>query len=90
MTSASMAMPTRRVEMWFGGIVPQSRLTVFFRIILAIPQFIVLLFLGIAAFFVVVIGWFGALFTGELPEWAHTYMAASSVGRSASTPTCSS
>ena len=67
MTNAAMAMPTRRVDMWFAGTAPQGRLTVGFRIILAIPQFIVLYFLFIAVFFVAVIGWFAALFTGRLP-----------------------
>ncbi len=74
MTNASMVMPTRRVEMWFGGTTQQRRATVAFRIILAIPQFIVLWFLFIAGFFVLVIGWFGALFTGRLPEFARTYL----------------
>ncbi len=74
MTNASMVMPTRRVEMWYSGTVPQQRVTVIFRVILAIPQFIVLLFLFIAGFFVLVIGWFAALFTGRLPEWAHSYL----------------
>ena len=49
MTNASLSMPTRRVEVWFSGTAPQRRATVLFRIILAIPQFIVLFFLGIAA-----------------------------------------
>jgi Domain of unknown function (DUF4389) len=75
MTSASMAVPTRRVDMWYAGTTPQRRVTVVFRIILAIPQFIVLFFLGIAAFFVVLIGWFGALFTGRFPEFAHTFIS---------------
>lgn len=74
MTSASMVMPTRRVEMWFGGTKPQRRVTVIFRLILAIPQFIVLFFLGIAAFFVLIVGWFGALFTGRLPEFAYSFL----------------
>src|ERR1700734_2613095 len=74
MTSASMAVPTRRVDMWYAGTAAQSRVTVIFRIILAIPQFIVLFFLGIAAFVVAVIGWFAALVTGELPEFAHTFL----------------
>ena len=55
-------------EMTFGQSVPQRRLTVFFRPILAIPQYIVLYFLGIAAAVVVVLGWFAALFTGRLPD----------------------
>ena len=75
MTSASMAVPTRRVDMWYAGTAPQSRVTVIFRVILAIPQFIVLFFLGIAAFVVTVIGWFAALVTGELPEFAHTFLS---------------
>ena len=75
MTNASLSMPTRRVEVWFSGTAPQRRATVLFRIILAIPQFFVLFFLGIAAFFVAVIGWFAALFTGRLPEFAHSYLS---------------
>ena len=46
-----------------------------FRIILAIPQLIVLYFLFIALFFVVVIGWFAALFMGRLPDWAHSFIS---------------
>ena len=75
MTDAAMATPTRRVDMWYAGTAPQRRLTVAFRIILAIPQFIVLYFLYIAAFFVLVIGWFGALFMGRLPEWAYSFIS---------------
>jgi len=75
MTDAGMAMPTRRVDMWYAGTAPQRRLTVAFRIILVIPQFIVLYFLGIATLFVVVIGWFAALFMGRFPEWAHSFIS---------------
>jgi hypothetical protein len=75
MTDAGMAMPTRHIDMWYAGTAPQRRLTVAFRIILAIPQFIVLYFLGIATLFVVVIGWFAALFMGRLPEWAHSFIS---------------
>jgi hypothetical protein len=53
----------------------QRRLTVFFRLLLLIPQYIVLYVLGIAAFVVAVIGWFAALVTGRLPDWAFTYLA---------------
>ena len=75
MTNPSMAMPSRRVELEFAATADQNRVTVLFRIILAIPQIIILYFLFIAAFFVVVIGWFGALFTGQLPRWAYTYLS---------------
>jgi hypothetical protein len=53
----------------------QRRLTVFFRLLLLIPQYIVLFFLGIAAFFVAIFGWFAALFTGRLPEWPAIYLS---------------
>ena len=57
-----------RVEVRFGTTQPQRRWTVLIRIILAIPQFIVLFFVGIGAFVVAVLGWFAALLTGRLPE----------------------
>jgi Domain of unknown function (DUF4389) len=74
MTDAAMVAPSRRVEMWFAGVAAQNRLTVAFRIILAIPQFIVLYILFIGAVVVAVIGWFAALFMGRLPEWAHNFL----------------
>ncbi|WP_033822971.1 DUF4389 domain-containing protein, partial [Kitasatospora sp. MBT63] len=54
---------------------PQSRITVFLRALLAIPQLIVVWLLSIAAFVVVVIGWFGALALGRLPDFAASYLA---------------
>ena len=58
----------------FAGPAPQSRLTVLVRIILAIPQLFVLWLLAIAAMVVVIIGWFGALFTGRLPVFAADFL----------------
>jgi len=42
--------------------------------ILAIPHYIVLFFLGIAAFFVVVYAWFAILFTGRYPRGAFDFV----------------
>lgn len=53
---------------------PQSRVTVGFRVFLAIPHLIVLYGLGIAAEVVVIIGWFAALFTGRLPDFAAEFL----------------
>jgi len=53
----------------------QRRLTVLFRLLLLIPQYLVLYVLGIAAFVVAVIGWFAALVTGRLPDFAYTFLA---------------
>lgn len=54
---------------------PQNRLTVLVRILLLIPQLIVLWALSVVAFFVTVIGWFGALFLGRLPGFAADYLS---------------
>ncbi len=53
------------------GVTPAeqyNRWTVGFRLILAIPHFIVLFFLGITQFVVTIIAWFAILFTGEYPQ----------------------
>ena len=42
---------------------------------LAIPHYIVLFFLWIAAFFVVVVGWFAILFTGRFPRGLFDFVA---------------
>jgi hypothetical protein len=57
-----------------AGPAAQRRATVAFRLILAIPHFIVLYALGIAASVIVIIGWFGALATGRLPRFAAAYL----------------
>jgi hypothetical protein len=53
----------------------RSRLTVFFRLILAIPHLIWITLWSIAAFVVGFVGWFIALFTGRLPEGIHGFLA---------------
>ncbi|NNH71397.1 DUF4389 domain-containing protein [Nocardia uniformis] len=51
-----------------------SRWTVLLRLILIIPQAIVIWALGIAAVVVVICGWFGALFLGRLPDWCSDFL----------------
>jgi len=55
------------ILMAFAGPARQRRVTVLFRLLLAIPQVIVLYALSIAAEVVAIAGWFAALFTGRLP-----------------------
>ena len=52
----------------------RSRLTVFFRFLLVIPHFVWLILWSIPAYLAAIIGWFAALFTGQLPEWAHRFI----------------
>lgn len=63
------------VEVRFGSPRRQRRVTVFFRFILVVPHSIVLFFVGIAALPIMVIAWFGALFTGRVPEFAAEFLA---------------
>jgi hypothetical protein len=53
----------------------RSRLTVFFRMILAIPPYIWLALWGFAVFFAWIAAWFVALFTGRVSEGLHGFIA---------------
>ncbi len=52
----------------------RNRVTVGFRLILAIPQLIVVVVLGVAAVVVWLIGFFAVLFTGRWPEGLRTFV----------------
>jgi hypothetical protein len=54
----------------------RSRLTVFFRILLAIPHLIWLMLWGVAALLAAIVAWFGALFTTRVPDGLHRFLAA--------------
>jgi hypothetical protein len=54
----------------------RPRLTVLFRLFLAIPHFVWLALWSIAVFFVAIVAWFVALATGRLPESLHRFFAA--------------
>jgi hypothetical protein len=54
----------------------RSRLTVFFRLLLAIPHFIWLLLWTIAAFFAAIANWAATLVRGEPPLALHRFLAA--------------
>jgi hypothetical protein len=53
----------------------RNRLTVFFRLILAIPHVIWLLLWGIVAMLVAIANWFATLVKGECPEGLHEFLA---------------
>ena len=52
----------------------RNRLTIFFRFLMVIPHIIVLYVIGIAAFFVYVIGFFAVLFTGKWPTGLQNFV----------------
>lgn len=53
----------------------RSRLTVFFRYLLALPHIVWVVLYGVAAIVVLFIAWFAALFTGRVPAGMHRFLA---------------
>lgn len=53
----------------------RNRLTVFFRLLLAIPQAIWLYFFGIVASIALFVAWVAALLLGRVPEGLHNFLA---------------
>jgi hypothetical protein len=70
-----MSIPEYPVDLVGGQDLERSRLTVFFRFFLLIPHYVVLALYGIAAFFVIFIAWFAAVFTGRVPGGMHNFIA---------------
>jgi hypothetical protein len=54
----------------------RNRLTVFFRLILAIPLFLWLMLWSIAVGLAVIVAWVIGLITGRVPDALHSFMAA--------------
>ncbi len=52
----------------------QARWSVFLRLILALPLFVVLFFIAIAGFFATIAAWFAALFTKRVPEGIQRFL----------------
>ena len=53
----------------------RNRLTVFFRLLLAIPHFIVVGLWGILVNLVVIVAWACGVVTGRVPDGLHTFMS---------------
>ena len=72
--AASDGQPADQIQLAFAGPASQRRWTVLIRLILVIPQAVVVAVLGIVAYLVAIIGWFAALVLGRLPAWAADYL----------------
>ncbi|MDQ2981533.1 MAG: DUF4389 domain-containing protein [Actinomycetota bacterium] len=53
----------------------RTRLTVFFRLILAIPHFLWVSLWGVIAVLAWIVTWFATLFTGRSPDGLHNFLA---------------
>ena len=69
-------LPEHPVRLVVDDDLDRPRLTVFFRLLLAIPHIVWIILWSIAAFFAVVVAWFAALITGRVPTALHRFLAA--------------
>lgn len=69
-------MNDRPVQLIVSDDLQRSRVTVFFRLIFAIPLLIWLWIWGIAALVAVIVNWFATLFAGQSPQSLHDFLAA--------------
>lgn len=69
-------LPDHPVRIAIADDLERSRLTVIFRLLLALPHFVWLMLWSVAAFFAVLAAWFAALATGRVPTPLHRFLAA--------------
>lgn len=70
--SAGTSAPTLVIR----NLAPRNRLTTLFRLLIAIPWFIVAALWGIAALLCAIVAWFVLLFTGRYPPALYEFVAA--------------
>ena len=58
-----------------GELEGRNRLTTFFRYFIIIPHLIALVFVVTAGFFVLLVGWVVAIFSGTMPRGAHDFLS---------------
>ncbi len=63
------------IGLWSSPPLRRNRGTALIRILMVIPQYVVLFFVGIAALVIVIVGWFAALVTGRLPDFVHQFLS---------------
>jgi len=69
-------LPEHPVRIVVTDELERSRLTVFFRLFLALPHFVWITLWSIAAFFAAIAAWFAALVLGRIPSPLHRFLAA--------------
>jgi hypothetical protein len=70
-------LPTRAdpVRMEVGDELRRSRLTVFFRLALAVPHLVWLVLWGVVAALAAVVNWVATLVRGRPPRWLHRFLS---------------
>jgi Domain of unknown function (DUF4389) len=70
------AQPPHPISLRIEDDLRRSRVTVFFRLLLAIPHFVWLYLWGVAVEIAIVINWFATLILGRTPRWLHRFLSA--------------
>src|SRR2546421_3674959 len=74
MTAAAVS-GTHPIRLRITDDLRRTRLTVFFRLFLAVPHFLWQMLLAIVAILAVLTSWFTTLFTGRSPDGLHSFLA---------------
>jgi Domain of unknown function (DUF4389) len=74
-TTAAQAAPQHPIRLVVNDDLQRNRLTVFFRLILAIPHLLWLALWSVIAVLAYIVNWFATLFMGRSPEGLHNFLA---------------
>jgi hypothetical protein len=74
-TASTTSFAQHPVRVVVNDDLQRTRLTVFFRLILAIPHFLWATLWGVIAILAAIVNWFATLFTGRSPDGLHTFLA---------------
>ena len=74
-TTAASPAAQHPIRLVVNDDLQRNRLTVFFRLILAIPHFLWLALWGVIAILAWVVNWFATLVMGRSPEGLHNFLA---------------
>src|SRR4051794_20885067 len=75
METAAVAPTPHPVRVRVTDDLRRTRLTVFFRVLLAIPHFLWVAVLGVIAAFAILANWFATLVAGRSPAGLHNFLA---------------
>jgi hypothetical protein len=73
--AAAMVSVNHPIRLRVTDDLQRTRLTVFFRVLLAIPHFLWIALLGVIAAFAILGNWFATLFSGRSPLGLHNFLA---------------
>src|SRR5213596_1294598 len=74
-TSSASATQSHPIRLLVNDDLQRTRLTVFFRLILAIPLFLWAVLWAVVAMLAYIVNWFATLFMGQSPEGLHNFLA---------------